>query len=1813
MHRLRRGALIAAQGLLLEAQSFQTQFSSLSCDRSPSPQTFHDIARIEVSTGGQDIRIPLGPGIGSRDLHYTPALRGHFRPTGGIALHARQAMSEFECRPEYPAPSSLSFPYRRLVDWHEYAYADFVQGFDLSPGVLQLPLAGPVAPFYERRIFWYTDEFGCWPFIQDLPGGRCSHYQVIDGYRRAIRQMFRHQGHAEAGLVSCTTPAGESLIQSRLASLSPNPGEIRVILDVFGFPAPWALAEPDDTPNVRFWNLHPSATTDGALVIPMVHSALAPFLQVDAYNGCTPQDEESRPGSGAANDAAFPQYRLPSAYLVVQGDVAFLYLYARTDYGLEPTYVHPRSELEGRNARFAEYRIASMRNRTQGMERIDWEGFRAKYVYAGSFTGAEVTVEPGRVAYATGTAAPAPSFSIEGKGGMYGGDFWQCPDTGSFAVMSPYEKHHWMFNADGTNDPHRIGAHDALQSLLVDSVKDDASGLWLRFNAQTTNLSSRATVSYTTSQGSPYTTSADLHGVITSIDFGSDAGGITRQIRFGFEKYPFQDDAPLALGSKPMHDVAMNTPNPNAQFLPKYALGVHRVEDQDMLASGPAATRVTTYEREVPQPGLLTGDPFTFLSSTFKVKVNHPDGSWAVHAFAEPNGSPKSLQYLCYLKHLETRRELFTPSGTCFEVELKDRPSLASSMNLSGAIGTQTSVPHFTRTRTWNAGTRVLHTRQAADFHADPSVAGYGTAWEAWSQAGSPPLDHEWEEGPRSTDRSCPLLDAFPPPNGHRVVREDIQSETLPGIWVLNRSWKTTQALVQESTGNLEPGKDASLPATIVQRVIRHDSGAPALNRMLSERVSRGSGGSTISFAYAADTGPLALRPIRVTVGNDLPEVTSRPGAMGVEYTYDPLLGYLERIHPLGVGWSIGETRDPLQRIVGQSDANGLETTFAWDASGRLVSSIPAGERGTRFTPDPDGRGGVVLRNGTQASFRINAFGDVTLERRHGGSGASHRAFGHDPAGRCIWRTPWLAGEGSEGAWSQGTPPVTAAWRQAFDGLGRVIRRIDPNGAVVSFGYAPYWDGGLVLTRTNAAGTTTLTRDADGCLASVSDPLGLSTRYTYDPSGRLRKVVQTDPLTRISQTRIWTFNDLGWATGHDQPETGLTTFKDFDPLGNPWTVDASGRKRKRQFDTLGRLKREVSEDGTLDDRYLHDGEESGHGLGNGRLIRTRSTQGIQRSWTFERNATTNPGGKLSRLDTQVDDQTFSQSFSYDASGRMTARRYPDGSIQTITYDETLGLPSEITFRGASVASFAYHPDSWALKAIAFHGGAARSTFDRRPDQVSLSGLKHELAIPFSGWPRVFTYAYDACGRMTSDGEDHFAYDPVDRLTRAYLRNPFDPNPDGGICQIFWFDAFGNRTMADTLGITRWKAGTEPPAIWTSLGTTALLPAGLMAGSYVFKDADPAFRLNRLPALTSNGALTNAVYDDQGNLTHVNLLPGNPKHSLDLGYDALGRITRVESQDGTGSRAESYALDAQGLRTRVTDSAGRSVIRIHDEESRLIACYEGAAKTPMAWKRCLVYGGGQLLAEANPKSPVNLFLSDHLGTPRWTWDTSAKPPVPQKFLPFGEQLADPDAAARFPMGFTNHEQTDPSGLICMRSRYYLPTYGRFASPDGGLDQHLGEPQSWNSYAYVQNNPMLNFDPNGKWRTGIHNRIISMAFHGRYTEHEIRIIQAASKDFDLGKGVIGQKYPGSQSMANSPWHSMSPAGGDPVEARKERDAFVEGIIRDAAELRFAAESATGNEKRIWKVKPFNCSESHSIRLQMRQAQPTKASKHGTGWSI
>jgi RHS repeat-associated protein len=81
-----------------------------------------------------------------------------------------------------------------------------------------------------------------------------------------------------------------------------------------------------------------------------------------------------------------------------------------------------------------------------------------------------------------------------------------------------------------------------------------------------------------------------------------------------------------------------------------------------------------------------------------------------------------------------------------------------------------------------------------------------------------------------------------------------------------------------------------------------------------------------------------------------------------------------------------------------------------------------------------------------------------------------------------------------------------------------------------------------------------------------------------------------------------------------------------------------------------------------------------------------------------------------------------------------------------------------------------------------------------------------------------------------------------------------------------------------------------------------------------------------------------------------------------------------------------------------------------------------------------------------------------------------------YAPYGEQY---DGSSNSDLDFTGQSQDTLSGMYDFLYREYNPVQGRWISPDptGPDAADAGNPQTWNLYAYVLNNPLANKDPDG----------------------------------------------------------------------------------------------------------------------------------------
>ncbi len=120
--------------------------------------------------------------------------------------------------------------------------------------------------------------------------------------------------------------------------------------------------------------------------------------------------------------------------------------------------------------------------------------------------------------------------------------------------------------------------------------------------------------------------------------------------------------------------------------------------------------------------------------------------------------------------------------------------------------------------------------------------------------------------------------------------------------------------------------------------------------------------------------------------------------------------------------------------------------------------------------------------------------------------------------------------------------------------------------------------------------------------------------------------------------------------------------------------------------------------------------------------------------------------------------------------------------------------------------------------------------------------------------------------------------------------------------------------------------------------------------------------------------------------------------------------------------------------------------------------------------------------------VNWLVTDHLGTPRMVVDQTGTLAGVKRhdYLPFGEELTTQGGrnaqqgyqSNNSRQGFTSYKHDMETNLEFAQARYFASAQGRFTSPDPLQSSATSlNPQTWNRYSYVMNNPLAYVDPTG----------------------------------------------------------------------------------------------------------------------------------------
>jgi len=235
-----------------------------------------------------------------------------------------------------------------------------------------------------------------------------------------------------------------------------------------------------------------------------------------------------------------------------------------------------------------------------------------------------------------------------------------------------------------------------------------------------------------------------------------------------------------------------------------------------------------------------------------------------------------------------------------------------------------------------------------------------------------------------------------------------------------------------------------------------------------------------------------------------------------------------------------------------------------------------------------------------------------------------------------------------------------------------------------------------------------------------------------------------------------------------------------------------------------------------------------------------------------------------------------------------------------------------------------------------------------------------------------------------------------------------------------------------------------------------------------------------------------------------------------------------------------------------------------------ATYTDASLSGVAVKAIHITELRARVAETVSSTDIRWMVSDQLGTPRMIFDQSGSLASVSRhdYLPFGEELFAGASGRTAAQGynasdgvrqhFSQKERDNETGLDYFGARYYSSAQGRFTSVDPSRKSvEPTDPQSWDRYSYTLGNPLKYIDPNGKWSTEIHNRIIDKAFPG-LTNSQREILKRASRQRD------------SLAMQTAQYafvHAMSSPGQSPEEAKKAINKEIQDNERAAQQFQSA----------------------------------------------
>jgi RHS repeat-associated protein len=768
---------------------------------------------------------------------------------------------------------------------------------------------------------------------------------------------------------------------------------------------------------------------------------------------------------------------------------------------------------------------------------------------------------------------------------------------------------------------------------------------------------------------------------------------------------------------------------------------------------------------------------------------------------------------------------------------------------------------------------------------------------------------------------------------------------------------------------------------------------------------------------------------------------------------------------------------------VSSTDASGQTTHFSYrDEQNTLDPSLRL-----RKVTRPDGGWTRYSFNDmlgnlyTQTETQIDATRITTARQYFDAAGRSVRSFAYentDPQAQWLGSDIYYDSMGRvsqvSSAYRTAAPSATLpasctlCTSSAYDALGRVKSVTLPDNTTVQTSYQGVYTtvidqaGKQRRQKTDALGRVVRVDEPDstGNLGSVDAPTQ-ATYYEYSTAGNLVHIQQG--VGSQLQHRYFKYDALGRLTYERQVEQAAI-FTATDPLTNnsQWsrkvvydengyqglasrTIDARNIQTHYQYDNLNRIYQVSYSDGTPTLTNYYDQARTGY-VNKGRLTEVQTSAVSAQGQMPAIPATSQVYdydlmGRVARQQQVVGTYSYSLSYSYNLGGQLVSQTYPSGRVVNYGFDEAARLQS-VTSGATTYASNFQYGTQGVLNSLSLGNGAVQTfSYNERLQLSSTALTKNNNVL------QKYEYKY---GKVNTDGtvdetqnngqiariegsigtqkqwQQRFSYDSLGRLSQAseYRGDNFQQSS----LLNYSYDPFGNR----------YQSHSSNPQ---TLACTAV------------EDSD----INKL---TNRYTFSQISYDNAGNITIDSKFRGRQ-----YSYDANGRQRWTARLDGTGATTDVY--DGAGQRVASITNGTISSVLVYDALGKLVAEYG----TPSSQT-----GGTQYV------------FADHQGSTRVTLNQAGGVIARHDYQPFGEEIyagigqrtttQGYNQAESVRQKYAGMEQDESSGMSHTLWRKYDSQSGRWTTPDPyGGSMEIADPQSFNRYTYVQNDPVNLVDPLG----------------------------------------------------------------------------------------------------------------------------------------